>query len=90
MVVCLLRRSSQSIYRAGRRLGISWTPEPGTVAGRGVEVVGAVLCVLVTGREGPGVYEGFLVGERADTAEAAAAENDVGEDALQDPFPPFF
>jgi hypothetical protein len=42
-----------------------------------------VLCVLVTGREGLGVCEGFLVGERAGTAEASAVEGEVGDDALQ-------
>ena len=37
-----------AIYRAGRRLGISWTPRPGTVASRGAEVVVAGgLLVLV-------------------------------------------
>ena len=49
-----------------------------------VGLVGAVLCVLVAGREGLDVCEGFLVGERAGTAEAAAVEGEVGDDALQD------
>ena len=44
----------------------------------------AVLCILVAGREGLDVCEGFLVGERAGTAEAAAVEGEVGNDARQD------
>ena len=47
-----------------------------------VGLVGAVLCVLVAGREGLDVCEGFLVGEGADTAEAATVEDNVGDDAL--------
>ena len=38
-----------------------------------------MLCVLVAGREGLGVCEGFLVGKRAGTAEAAAVEGEVGD-----------
>ena len=49
-----------------------------------VVVAVAVLCVLVAGSEGFGVCEGFLVGERAGTAEAATVEDDTGDDALQD------
>ena len=46
-----------------------------------VGLVGAVLCVLVAGREGLDVCEGFLVGEGAVT-EAATVEDNVGDDAL--------
>ena len=57
---------------------------PLTVVDDCVGLAVAVLCVLVAGREGLGVCEGFLVGERAGTAEAAAVEGEVGDDALQD------
>ena len=46
-----------------------------------VGLVGAVLCVLVAGREGLDICEGFLVGEGA-VAEAATVEDNVGDDAL--------
>ena len=49
-----------------------------------VGLVGAVPCVLIAGREGSDVCEGFLVGERADTAEAATVEDEVGDDSLQE------
>ena len=45
-----------------------------------VGLVGAVLCVLVAGREGLDVCEGFLIGERANTSEAATVEENVGDD----------
>ena len=57
---------------------------PLTVVDDRVELAVAVLCVLVAGREGLGDCEGFLVGERADTPEAAAVEDEVGDGALQD------
>ena len=57
---------------------------PLTVVDDRVGLAVAVLCVLVAGREGLDVYEGLLVGERAGTAEAAAVEGEVGDDALQD------
>ena len=41
--------SPRAIYRAGRRLGISWTPGPGMVAGRGVGVVVAGGLLVVVG-----------------------------------------
>jgi len=47
-----------------------------------VGLVGAVLRVLVAGREGLDVCEGFLVGEGAGIAEAATVEDNVGDDAL--------
>ena len=46
-----------------------------------VGLLGAVLCVLVAGREGLDICEGFLVGEGA-VAEAATVEDNVGDDAL--------
>ena len=42
----------------------------------------AVLCVLVAGKKGFDVHEGFPVGERADTAEAVTVKDEVGDDAL--------
>ena len=57
---------------------------PLTVVDDRVGLAVAVLCVLVAVREGPDVCEGFLVGERADTSDAAAVEDEVGDDALQD------
>ena len=43
-----------------------------------------MLCVLVAGREGLEVYEGFLVGERAGTAEDATVEDEAWDDSLHD------
>ena len=47
---------------AGRRLGISWTPGPGAVAGRGVEVVvaGGLLVVVGFGVGALGAFVYFL------------------------------
>ena len=42
-------RRGWEIYRARRRLSISWTPRPGTVAGRGAEVVVAGGLLVVVG-----------------------------------------
>ena len=56
---------------------------PLTVVNDRVGLAVAVLCALAAGRKGLGVYEGFLVGERAGTAEAAAVEGEVGDDVLQ-------
>ena len=56
---------------------------PLTVVDDRVGLAVAVLCVLVAGKEGLDVCEGFLVGERAGAAEAAAVQDEVGDDALQ-------
>ena len=65
-MVCLLCSPSQ--YRAGRRLGISWTPGPRTVAGRGVEVVIAGGLLVVVGF-GVGAFLRFLACESCATIE---------------------
>ena len=61
------------IYRAGRRLGISWTPGPGMVAGRGVEVVVAGGLLVVVGF-GVGAL-GAVAGRAGDFDKAPAVEH---------------
>ena len=66
-------KSQKPIYRAGRRLGISWTPGPGTVAGQGVEVAteGSFLVVIGFGMGALGA----MAGRVGDLDKAPAVEH---------------
>ena len=61
------------ICKAGRRLGVSWTRRPGTVAGRGVEVAVAGGLLVVVGF-GVGAL-GAVVGRVGDLDKAPAVDH---------------
>ena len=71
--------------RAGRRLGISWTPGPGTLAGRGVEVVvaGGLLVAVGFGVGALGAVAGRVKGFE----KAPAVEHKVRPPAVGDELP---
>ena len=73
-------KSQKAIYRAGRRLGISWALGPGTVAGRGVEVV-VVGGLLVVVGFGVGAL-GAMAGRVGDLDKAPAVEHKARPSAV--------